>query len=66
MELGASNKDHLLHDCMNAGGRVTQEQLPRDEAVKRPGMANSASLFDSPGSMTGLPVIYLITTIVRF
>jgi len=66
MELGESNKDHLLHDCMDAGGRVTQEQLPRDEAIDRPEMANSASLFDSPSSKTGLPVIYLITAIARF
>ena len=35
MELGYSNKDRRQHDCMDAGGRVTQEQLPKEAAVEQ-------------------------------
>ena len=35
MELVVLNSDRLPHDCMDAGGRVTQEQLPKDVAVEQ-------------------------------
>ncbi len=44
MELEGLNKDRLPHDCMDAGGRVTQEQLPKDAAAEQPWMASFACL----------------------
>jgi len=38
VELPDANKDRLPYDCMDAGGRVTQEQLPKDPTVEQPKM----------------------------
>jgi len=41
----SQKQDRLPHDCMDAGGRATQEQLPRDAAVERTRMYSPRVLF---------------------
>ena len=45
MVLEGLNQGRLPHDCKDAGGRVTQEQLPKDVAVEQAGQKLFLTIF---------------------